>query len=113
LHREVYCRILNEKKTTSKVGELRTDVHPLYSTPKRADSGNPAAYRQGKAEFYWKSPGEGEHVVKWSLVGYWGVADHVNYISQFCLLLGLHTQVDYQSDLEWNQWNIAAKRGFC
>jgi hypothetical protein len=60
---KVYCRILNEKKTTIvKVRELE-QTYTLCAAPQRADSGNPAAYRQGKAEFYWKSPGEGEHVV--------------------------------------------------
>jgi hypothetical protein len=45
----------------SKGGELE-QTYTLCTAPQRTDSGNPAAYRQGKAEFYWKSPGEGEHV---------------------------------------------------
>jgi hypothetical protein len=111
---KVYCRILNEKKTTIvKAERTKNRRTPFVRHPqRRADSGNPAAYRQGKAEFYWKSPGEGEHVVKWSLVGYWGVADHVKlYLTVlFTFWAFMHTQVDYQSDLEWNQWNIAAKK---
>jgi hypothetical protein len=45
--------------------------------------------------------------------GVLGVADHVKLYLTVLFTFGLYAQVDYQSDLEWNQWNIAAKRGFC
>jgi hypothetical protein len=62
---KIYSRILNEKKTTvvkaipSKDRRLPFVRHPHT----RAQSGNPAAYKPGKTEFYWRSQDEGERVV--------------------------------------------------
>ena len=63
---KMYCRILNEKKTTIvnryKTRHRRT---PFVRRPQtRAKSGNPSAYIRGRTEFYWKSEAEGEQVVR-------------------------------------------------
>ena len=62
---KAYSRLLNEKKTTivnpDKTRNRRTAFVRRPQT--RAKSGNPSAYKQGKTEFYWKSPAEGEKVV--------------------------------------------------
>jgi hypothetical protein len=63
---KLYCRILNEKKTTIVNPErTRNKRTPYVRRPQtRAKSGNQMKYRQGRMEFYWKSPLEGENVVK-------------------------------------------------
>jgi hypothetical protein len=63
---KLYSRILNEKKNTivnpDKTKNRRT---PFVRHPQtKAKSGNRGHYRMGKTEFYWKSPAEGEKVVK-------------------------------------------------
>jgi hypothetical protein len=63
---KIYFRIIHEKKSTIvKADRTKNGRTPFVRHPQtRAKSGNPAAYKQGRTEFYWKSPVEGEQVVK-------------------------------------------------
>ena len=62
---KVYARILNEKKTTILKRDKKKERRTIFvrRPQTRAKSGNPATYRQGRAEFCWKSQAEGERVV--------------------------------------------------
>jgi hypothetical protein len=64
---KIYSRLLNEKKTTIvKPERTKNRRTPFVRHPQtKAKSGNPSKYKQGRTEFYWKSPLEGENVVKW------------------------------------------------
>ena len=63
---KVYSRLMNEKKYTiinkDRTKNART---PFSRHPQtRSQSGNPGNYKLGQQEFYWKSPTEGEQLVK-------------------------------------------------
>jgi hypothetical protein len=62
---KIYCRVLNEKKTTVVNPEkTRNGRIPFVRHPKtKMKSGNPAGYQKNKKEFYWKGRNEGEKVV--------------------------------------------------
>jgi hypothetical protein len=82
---KVYCRLLNEKKTTIiKAERTKNRRTPFVRHPqRRADSGNPATYRQGVTEFYWRSPVEGEQVVKLGRIGRGGGTGHAGHVAMF------------------------------
>jgi hypothetical protein len=62
---KVYCRTLNEKKTTIvKPDKTRNKRTPFVRRPQhRSQSGDPKGFKKGQTEFYWKSKIEGEKVV--------------------------------------------------
>jgi hypothetical protein len=105
---KMYARILNEKKTTIvKPEKNRNRRMPFTRKPQtRARSGNPATFRPGMTEFYWKSMAEGEKVVntRHGVISCWACC--ASLTGYFHLL----QQVDYRQDMEWNTWNLAAKK---
>jgi hypothetical protein len=104
---KLYSRILNEKKTTIvKAEKNRKRRTPFARNPQtRAKSGNPASYRQGSTEFYWRSAAEGEQVVSCRPA----TGCHWRVPLTICSFRRLK-QVDYRHDTEWNTWNITAKK---
>jgi hypothetical protein len=109
----MYKRIINEKKQTiikggdgNKHGRLPFVRHPkTYTESKKA-----AHYKRGKLMFYWKThtsydpPGSKvEHLVSREQL-----FDDGRTCTNPKRLLA--KQVEYDNDLMWHQWNIAAKK---
>jgi hypothetical protein len=77
------------KTTIVKARELRTDVHPLYSTPKKGRLRKPCSLQTGEGILL-EEPRGRRTCGKWSLVGYWGVADHVKLYLTVLFTLGFY-----------------------
>jgi hypothetical protein len=105
---KMHARMLSEKKTTIvKPEKNRNRRMPSAKKPQtRAKSGNPATCRQGMTEFYWKSMAEGEKVAitRHGVISCWACC--ASLTGCFHLL----QQADYRHDMEWNTWNLAAKK---
>jgi hypothetical protein len=108
----VYSKILNDKRQTIiKQEGTEHKRKPMVRHPKTQAAANkilgrPAAtYKKGKVMFYWSSKKEGEevnHLVSSEVMNDLLVEVKIanNSIIQ---------QVDYDNDVDWNEWNEKAK----